>query len=351
MKIAETSSVASRIEQAFRTADGATGASFDYLVKTAARESSFDEDAKAKTSSASGLFQFIESTWLETMKEAGPLHGLSKYSDQITRTRSGKYRVDDPQIRKEILALRDNAEIASLMAGAFTEKNANYLTGKLGRQPNDGELYIAHFLGASGANKLITLAENNPNLSADSVFTRQAKANQSIFYNQDGSAKSVADVYANLVSKHGGTSHTMIARADLGTASPTPARAYVPSAPVATLAMTEDGLKMANPSSRVTSAWAVSTSIASPFHALFSDQAYDNGTTLAASFLNSYASNDFFQAEDGESGAEKPQASVQLAQTRSSSSGNGNGAVRPHDLTGYLNYRPFQEPKDILPPV
>ncbi len=89
MRVADTASIASRIELAFQSASTSTGTSFDYLVKTAARESSFNPTAKARTSSATGLFQFIESTWLETMKEAGPKHGLEKYSDQIQRSKSG----------------------------------------------------------------------------------------------------------------------------------------------------------------------------------------------------------------------------------------------------------------------
>eukprot|EP00873_Tetraselmis_striata_P008407 jgi/Tetstr1/428671/TSEL_018659.t1 len=170
MKVGDPSSIASRIEQAFQSASTTTGASFEYLVKTAQRESNFDEDAKARTSSASGLFQFIESTWLETMKQSGHKHGLGKYADQIERSPGGRYKVADPAMRREILALRDNAEIASMMAGELTQKNADYLTRKLGRQPNEGELYIAHFLGAGGANKLIRLAETQPTLAADRVF-------------------------------------------------------------------------------------------------------------------------------------------------------------------------------------
>ncbi|MCX2722320.1 transglycosylase SLT domain-containing protein [Roseibium salinum] len=60
MQVADTTSIASRIELAFQSASSSTGTSFDYLVKTAARESAFNPTAKARTSSATGLFQFIE---------------------------------------------------------------------------------------------------------------------------------------------------------------------------------------------------------------------------------------------------------------------------------------------------
>ncbi|MES0881568.1 transglycosylase SLT domain-containing protein [Roseibium sp. SCP14] len=211
MHVADTTSIASRIELAFESASNSTGTSFEYLVKTAARESSFNPSAKAQTSSATGLFQFIESTWLETMKEAGPKHGLDKYSEQIQRTSSGKYHVSDPEVRQEILDLRKDPEISSMMAGALTQKNASYLERRIGRAPTDGELYMAHFLGANGASRLIDAALTNPEMRADSMFSTQAQANKPIFYHPNGSARSIEEVYEVIVSKHNAV--TMIAEA------------------------------------------------------------------------------------------------------------------------------------------
>jgi len=211
MRVADTASVASRIELAFQSASTSTGTSFDYLVKTAARESSFNPSAKAKTSSATGLFQFIESTWLETMKEAGPKHGLDKYSDQIKRSKSGKFYVSDANMRREILDLRKDPEISSMMAGALTQKNAQYLERKIGREPTDGELYMAHFLGAHGASRLIDATNANPDMRADKMFSAQARANKPIFYERNGKARSMQEVYEVIVSKHDAV--TMIAQA------------------------------------------------------------------------------------------------------------------------------------------
>jgi soluble lytic murein transglycosylase-like protein len=61
-----------RITSSIQSASQTTGIGFQYLMQTAARESDFNPSARASTSSARGLFQFIESTWLGTMKEAGP---------------------------------------------------------------------------------------------------------------------------------------------------------------------------------------------------------------------------------------------------------------------------------------
>ena len=88
--------------------DGAerSGAGFDYLLKTAQRESALDPDAKAKTSSATGLFQFIEQTWLSMVKQEGPKQGLSDYANAISADESGRLSVPDAATREKILQLQ-----------------------------------------------------------------------------------------------------------------------------------------------------------------------------------------------------------------------------------------------------
>ncbi len=198
MAAASLSVIPPRIETALRRAARATGADFDYLLKTAQRESAFRPGAKAKTSSAAGLFQFIEQTWLSTLKDAGPRHGLGKVSEAIIRTDTGKYTVSDPATKRAILALRFDPKLSALMAGEFTNNNARILNNSIGRAPSDGELYIGHFLGASNASKLINLASKNPDAAAAPNFARAARANRSIFYTASGSARSNRQVYQNL---------------------------------------------------------------------------------------------------------------------------------------------------------
>lgn len=210
--------ISSRIEQAFDAASGSTGTSFQYLLDTARRESSLRSDAKAPTSSASGLFQFVEGTWLKTLKEEGPSLGLGQYADAISKTASGRYQVNDPSTREAILALRDDPDVSALVAGAFTRRNAEQLKGDIGRDATSGELYIAHFLGAKGASSLIDAAGRDPQAAAADLFPQAARANPAIFY--DGAReRSVAEVYANLTAQHGGAPLTvnagqMVARLD-----------------------------------------------------------------------------------------------------------------------------------------
>lgn len=220
------SDITSRITGAIRDASRATGAGFDFLLRTAMRESSMNPQAKAPTSSAAGLFQFIESTWLSMVKEEGEKHGLGQYADQIVRNSNGRYQVPDAGARREILALRHDPETSAAMAGELTLRNRQHLVRSLGREPSEGELYIAHFLGARDAANLIRLAAQSPETEVVSRFPRQAAANRSIFF-QGGEARSAIQVYRQLVSKH--------EAGPAGGVSPRAAEGHVEEEPVAPL--------------------------------------------------------------------------------------------------------------------
>jgi hypothetical protein len=200
--LVEPSGTAATVTGAIRQAARMTGANFQYLLAAARIESNLNPSAKVSTSSARGLFQFIEQTWLSTLKEKGPALGYGPYADAITRLPSGRYAVTDPAMRGAILNLRSDPTASALMAGAFTENNASLLAAKLGRSATEGELYLAHFLGASGAGRLIGLAESNPQTPAAAAFPGAARANPKIFYGRQGGARSVGDVYRSLVGRY-----------------------------------------------------------------------------------------------------------------------------------------------------
>ena len=113
---------------ALRSASSATGVDFNYLVQTVQRESNFDPAAKASTSSATGLFQFTNATWLDTVDRYGARHGVNTQGMN----------------NEQILALRSNPEISARMGAELTAENARMLEAKIGRAPTPGELYAAH---------------------------------------------------------------------------------------------------------------------------------------------------------------------------------------------------------------
>ncbi len=190
-----------QVALALSLASATTGADYDYLLHTAAKESGFEATARAPTSSARGLFQFIEETWLKTLKEEGPRLGLAAEAEKIIRTKSGRYVVPDPKARRQLLTLRNDPHIAAMMAGAFAQRNAQFLARDIGRKPSQGELYLAHFLGPGDAAKLIRAAARRPTATAAALFPAAAKANRAIFYDQ-GRARTVREVYRRLIARY-----------------------------------------------------------------------------------------------------------------------------------------------------
>ncbi|WP_156343060.1 transglycosylase SLT domain-containing protein [Devosia sp. A16] len=200
-------SVPQPLAYAMDTAGAKSDVDFDYLLRTAIRESSLNPEAKASTSSATGLFQFLDSTWLQVMKQEGPRLGYGQYADAIKVDSDGDYYIADKALRQEVLKLREDPQIASDMAAAFTRSNGAYLLEKFGRMPSPGELYIAHFLGAQGAEKLFNAGLNDPDQIAAKLFPKQAQANRAIFY-EGGEARTIREVYRALVARHDGTVDT-----------------------------------------------------------------------------------------------------------------------------------------------
>jgi hypothetical protein len=182
------------VESAIAEAAGATSVDFNYLLAQAEVESAMNPHARAATSSATGLYQFIDSTWLDTVKRHGARFGLGAVADQIGVTASGSAYVADPAQREAILALRSDPRVASLMAAGLAEDNRAHLMPILGRQPNHAELYLAHFLGAGGAGRFLSELQADPSQSAPALFARPAAANRGIFYAPDGAPRSLAQV-------------------------------------------------------------------------------------------------------------------------------------------------------------
>jgi hypothetical protein len=193
-------------------------------------ESDFNPTAGASTSSARGLYQFIDQTWLATVKEAGGQLGYSQYADAITKTSSGDYTVSDPSMQRSIMKLRDDPAASSAMAGALTQSNSFQLTGRIGRRPTDGELYMAHFMGVGGAAKLINSAVDEPQASAAKMFPGPAAANRSIFYDRQGNSRSVADVYAVLNARYTGAADSSATQAALAMYGGSPSPVQIASA-------------------------------------------------------------------------------------------------------------------------
>lgn len=161
-----------------RRASRAAGVDFGYLMAQAARESGFRPDAKARTSSASGLYQFVESTWLDLVRRHGADHGIAS---------------DAP--RSELLALREDPSLAAAMAAEYARENKTTLEAALGREAGRPELALAHFLGAGGAVRFLKGLEASAGTEAAGLLPEAASANRAVFYRGDGTPRSLGEIW------------------------------------------------------------------------------------------------------------------------------------------------------------
>jgi len=221
----DVSAIRGAVETAIQRASAATGVDFSFLLGTARRESAFNPQAHARTSSAAGLFQFVDQTWLATLKAHGAKYGYARYAELIQQGPDGRYFVQGAEARKAVMDLRLDPHAASLMAGELAAGSAAYLRGRMGREPTMGELYAAHVLGPQGSAKLIDAVRLSPGTPAAALLPEAAAANRGLFY-RDGRPLSAGEVYAVLTQGSDAAAPTVVAAARSAPASaPTPAAA------------------------------------------------------------------------------------------------------------------------------
>lgn len=172
------------VRAAIARAAGATGVDFSYLAAQARLESGLNPAARNGASSASGLYQFTNSTWLHTLQKHGDMLGLDNTGSALA----------DPARRTALLGLRGDPHASAMMAASLASDNADTLTAVLGRAPDASELYVAHFLGADGAAKFLSALGSSPDQPAAGLLPKAASANRSIFYDDAGNPRSVAAV-------------------------------------------------------------------------------------------------------------------------------------------------------------
>jgi hypothetical protein len=181
-------------------ASEATGADPVYMMALADKESSFIPANRAATSSAEGLFQFITSTWLHTVRTFGAQHGLAAEAASIQMV-NGQLTVANEEMRAHILGLRRNPYISALMAAEMMKRDKAKIESRLGRKLSRSEFYLSHFFGVDSASRFIALVDDTPKKSAPSVFPAAARSNKALFFAQDGKKTrqlTVAEVYGKI---------------------------------------------------------------------------------------------------------------------------------------------------------
>lgn len=208
---ARTYGVPTPAAAAIRLAALRTGADFGYLMELSSAESNFDHTIGASTSSATGLFQFTEDTWLQTVNRYGAGFAMDELAEHIDNTydMNGLLvgRTPNPFIRQSAFALREQPHLSSLMSAEFQLRNKFRVECEIKRPLNRTEMYFGHFLGADGAISFLQSRARVPNTVAARAFQQQADANRAVFYNRDRrgrlSGRSFNEVYAFFDKKFG----------------------------------------------------------------------------------------------------------------------------------------------------
>lgn len=136
----------------------------------------YGRSADGNVSSATGIGQHVDKTWLAIMKDP-----------KIAQRIGLPPNLTDAQL----LELRKDPKWSMMGIGAYAEQNQKVLTNTLGRPANDAELRMAHFLGPGGAQRLIAAYKNSPDAIAADVMTAAAKNNPQKFYADGGKGRAL----------------------------------------------------------------------------------------------------------------------------------------------------------------
>jgi peptidoglycan hydrolase-like protein with peptidoglycan-binding domain len=181
-----------------------TGVEFSYLMELARVESNFNPTVRAPKSSATGLFQFRDAPWLEVIRTFGAGYGLSDDVTQVGMINEEDHEqqpiVRDP-LQLEVLALRLNPRLSTLMMAENIKRNLRDLSQTHGREPGRTDLYLSHYLEPAGAVVFLNALDEEPAAIAAEIFPEAAAKNPGVFQNRQHQPRSVAEVYRWFDSK------------------------------------------------------------------------------------------------------------------------------------------------------
>jgi len=209
------------VARGIRQASAATSVDFGFLVSAAAQESGLQADAKSRASSATGLFQFIDSTWLSMVQRFGAKYGIGDLARQVSLDGAGRAHVADRATRQQILGLRTDPRLSAAFAAEYTQENKTEVERALGRPVGNTDLYMAHFLGAGGATEFLKAMRSNAGTVAADLLPEAAAANHAVFYdNRTGAPRTVAEIYQGFADKFAKAVHALDAAAPAADAAP-----------------------------------------------------------------------------------------------------------------------------------
>lgn len=169
-----------------------TETDFTLLAVKALMESDLGRKTVANHSSARGIYQYIEPTWLTLMKRYGKRIGQEEKANQIKfNVNKGILEVesDNKNAKQEILDLRDDVKIATLIKAYQIKDETPALQNMKGARITATDHYIVHMLGLGMARTFYAMRNTNSPIQMASVrtqaFDEAVTLNKSFFYKGD----------------------------------------------------------------------------------------------------------------------------------------------------------------------
>jgi LAS superfamily LD-carboxypeptidase LdcB len=214
------------VQEAIKLAAQLTGMDEGLLNRIVQIESSGRANAKASTSSATGLFQFIDSTWQSMLKKYASVYNI-------------------PPDAKP-----DNPLYSAILGAQYSKDNLAYLKSKVGDfpVPEDTAIYLAHHYGPAGAVNILKFLKQNPSTPMQSAVDGKVYAANRGELGQ----KTVGEYMDYLNKKLGVGSVTMFSKTT-GTGANAP-KAAVQNTPSTAAASAPKVTAQATPSSATASA-------------------------------------------------------------------------------------------------
>ncbi|WP_176849556.1 transglycosylase SLT domain-containing protein [Belnapia rosea] len=189
------------VAAALAAATRSTGTDPVLLRAIAWQESRFSHRAGNRQSTARGLMQFTEATWLEVVRDFGPRHGMAREAALLsTNPRTGAITTRHPRDLRAILARRFDPRLSAIMAAERLAAEQAGLQAMLGRPAGPAELYVTHLLGPAGARRFLAELNRAPARPAlEAVGSDSIAANRGVFFERGtGRMLSLAEVHAGV---------------------------------------------------------------------------------------------------------------------------------------------------------
>lgn len=198
-----------RLSAAIYKASLKTGVDFELMVLNAKMESDLGRATIAEHTSARGVFQYIEPTWLTLMRRYGDELGYGHYAKAIKRAKyPGLPYIEgnNPYLKAEILALRHDIDTAAMIKAYQVREESDTIKSIKHGRVTATDHYIVHMLGLPLAKRFYKMRASmstTPVANSSIPAMREAAHMNRAFFYSGKRALTAREVYAKYEARVG----------------------------------------------------------------------------------------------------------------------------------------------------